>query len=905
MIGQKIGPFEIISLLGKGGMGEVYRAQDSQLNREVALKILPEDIGAQPDRLARFEREAKVLASLQHQNIAAIFGLEEFGGKPVLVMELAEGDELTDRIAAGNMTGGEIEKICRQLARGLEFAHENGVIHRDLKPANVKVFGDGQVKILDFGLARAMDPGAGSGESAGSDFVPTMTQGLTVAGTVLGTAAYMSPEQARGYDVDRRSDIWAFGVILFEMLTGHRLFEGKTATDTLAAILRQEPDWETIPDDASPLLVQICRRCLEKDPSNRLRDIGEVRVALDGSTSSVIGLSVVEGPALSSTSVPAQPSRLPWLVATLLAAALAVVSVLGFTGALGPDPAPQPLVHTSVSMPEGVQLNLNPAAPGPPAVSPDGSRLAFSATDSNGQVMLYVRDLDQRDARVINGTLGAHYPFWAPDNRTVGFFNSTNKLAKVDISGGPIVTICAADNGKGGTWNENDVILFASTHVSSISSVSASGGPVTDLTQLDQDTDFRSHRFPHWLPGGEAFFYLAVSRTGGAGILTSELRLGTLDNPAGKKLMPSTTNVVYSQGEAMFIHDSVLMSRPFDLEALEFSGPARPMMGGTLALPAAHLSLISASQNNILAYCSGREQGFGNSQLFMLDSRGQNETPLNEPLLTYGFDLSSDGKKLLLALPDRRNGTFDIWILEIERNLRTRFTFNPETELLPLWSGDGNWIYFASDRTGHAQIFRKRVSGTGVSELLFEDTGECYPASISKDGKTLVYSFTASSGDFGVGIYDLETQEKRQFHPPQGFSEVFPSLSPDSQWMAFSTSETGQMEVFVESMEPGGGRYRVSSNGGTGSQWSADGQFLFFLTSNGEIRSVAVDYLQGGGLSFGSEEILTNRVEYLDSGSFRSNQHNGSIIVMRSTQNGQNSLLGMVQNWQHLISKED
>jgi Tol biopolymer transport system component len=905
MIGKMIGPFEVVSLLGKGGMGEVYRARDSKLNREVALKILPEVLAAQPDRLVRFQREAKVLAALQHQNIASIYGLEEYEGQPVLVMELAEGEELGDRIAASSLTGTEITKIARQLAQGLEYAHEQGVIHRDLKPANVKVFGDGQVKILDFGLARAMDPALSEESEGSTPFIPTVTQGLTVAGTVLGTAAYMSPEQARGYKLDRRSDIWSFGVILYEMLTGDRLFEGETATDTLAAILHKEPDFAALPEDASPMLIQICRRCLEKDPSNRLRDIGEVRVALEGSSSSVIGLTVLGAPAPDFPIAPAKPAILPWVVAGLCALALAATTFLGFTGRLGPAVPPPPLVHSSVSLPEGMQMNLNPAAPGPATLSPDGARLAFSAIDTNGRVMLYVRDLSDPVPRAIPGTIGAHYPFWAPDSRTVAFFAPNNRLVKVDVAGGPVITICEAENGKGGSWNEEDMVLFAPSHVSSIYMVSANGGEPVELTGLGQEKDYRSHRFPSWLPGSQSFLYIAISRNGTSSNMDSVLRLGTLEDPRGRDLMPCQTSATFGEGHILFVHDSILMARPFDQATGEFTDPAQPLLGGVLSIPAAHLAVISVSPEGLLAFSGGDRQDMGNSLLVQVDPESREETALGAPLLTYGFDISPDGTQVVMALPDSRNGTFDIWTLDIARNLRNRFTFDPETELSPLWGAQGQWIYFASDRTGVSSIFRRRVTGAGTSELIFEAQQDCFPTDLSSDGRLLAFTTSDSTGRFEMAFCDLSTGKTQPVHPGISYSEAGACFSPDVQWVAFMSNETSQVEVYVESMIPGGGRYRVSSEGGQHPKWSPDGRTLYYLAPSGEVRSVAVESSASGALRFGAEKTLTDRVEIADSGTIQVNPANGQVVVQRSTQTRQNSMLSLVTNWPHLLDSDD
>jgi Tol biopolymer transport system component len=904
VIGQKIGPYEVASLLGKGGMGEVYKARDTRLSRDVALKILPEALVGDSDRLARFEREAKVLASLQHQNVASIYGFEEFDGQPVLVMELAEGEDLNTRISSGTLDSKEVEKIARQMARGLEYAHEKGIVHRDLKPANVKVFGDGEVKILDFGLARAFSTVPGSDSATQAPFQPTVTQGLTAAGTVLGTAAYMSPEQARGYDVDRRSDIWAFGVILFEMLTGDRLFEGETASDTLAAILRKEPEWDSIPKEAAPLLVQICRRCLEKDPQKRMRDIGEVRVALEDSSSTVIGLSGIGDLPPAPAAMPSQPRVLPWIAVAVLAVALGAVAFLGMTGVIGPAPEPLPLVQSTIQLPEGMQLNLNPAAPGPVTVSPDGKHLAFTAIDSTGIVHLLVRDLDKTEPEVISGTDGAHYPFWSPDSRTVAFFSGNNKLCRVDIAGGPILTICPAENGKGGSWGENDQILFAPSHISSIHMVAATGGKPRDLTNLSGEKDFRSHRFPRWLPGTESFIYIAVARSNSDEGLDAMLRVGNLDGSTGKDLMPCQTSAEYANGEILFVHDAILMARPFDPKQGAFLAPARPILDGVLALPAAHLSIMSASQTGILSYASG-EGGFGNSVLIAMDSDGKNEAQLGDPVLTFGLDLSHDGSRLALSLPDPNNGTFDIWILEIARNLRTRFTFDPETELRPIWSPDGQWIAYGSDQSGSSDIMRKKVSGTGSAELILSSPNDCNPTDWSPDGNLLAFTEVDSSGINKMGFFNFSTGKVDRIHPGVGYSEGDAQFSPDGKWIVYQSMETGQVEIFVESMVPEGGRWRISANGGFHGLWAPDGKTLYFWTAGGEILAVPISENASGGLQFGTTHKVTDRVEFSPPGSYVVNQVTGQIIAQRSTQLRKSSLLALVTQWQNLLPKED
>ncbi len=903
MIGRVIGPYEVSELIGRGGMGEVYRGRDTKLGREVALKILPVELSKDTDRLARFEREARVLASLQHQNIASIYGLEEVDGQPVLAMELALGEDLSTRLVAGPLPLNEIEKITRQLAKGMEFAHENGIVHRDLKPANVKVAGDGQVKILDFGLARAFAAEASSESGSGSAFNATITQALTGAGTVLGTAAYMSPEQARGYEVDRRSDIWAFGVILYEMLTGTRLFEGETATDTLAAILHKEPDWDSLPEETPALLAQICQRCLVKDPQHRLRDIGEARVALEGSNTSVLGLSVDSLAAIEMPEYSGSRRRLPWILTGGLAVLLLAVGYLGVTGFLGPKPAPTPVVRSSIHLPESLSLDLNPTSPGPVKVSPDGRYLAFTATDSGGQNMLYVRALDDMEPRVIAGTATAAYHFWSPNSRSLAFFTDSGNLERVDINGGPVVTICKADNGKGGSWGPDGTILFAPNHIASIHRVSADGGVSEPATDLNGDTEIRSHRFPQWLPDGRHFFYIAVDRSGGSGRVDSSLRLASIEGSETKVLMPCQSSAIYAGGHILTVHDNILMARPFSMETLDFTGPARPVCDEVLAIPAAHLSVMSAVDADVMAFASGGG-GFGNSRMFMMDRDGENSEPVGDPLMTLGLEFSPGGDQVALAFPDRQRGTFDIWILETARNLQTRFTFASETELGPIWSPDGKWLAYSSDGSGRSNIYRKPVSGMGSAELVFESRNDCYVNDWSRDGTMICYTEIDSSGTMKLGLFDFGADGGPRAYRETTFNQLAGSFSPDGRWLAYMSSETGPVEVFVESITPGGGRWRISSAGGLFPRWAAGGDRLYYLSPGGEL--LAVDFSQeGGGLRFGQTRTITQGVEVGNVVSYSENRSDGSLLVLKIAQNRESSMLSIITGWRGLLADRD
>jgi len=902
MIGRTIGPYEVSELIGRGGMGEVFKGLDTKLGRDVALKILPSELSRDPERLARFEREARVLASLQHQNIAAIYGLEESDGQPVLAMELAQGEDLSTRLLAGPLPMNEVEKIARQLATGLEFAHEKGIVHRDLKPANVKVAGDGQVKILDFGLARAFVGETTNDGKTSESFQPTITQALTGAGTVLGTAAYMSPEQARGYEVDRRSDIWAFGVILYEMMTGIRLFEGETATDTLAAILHKEPDWETLPEETPGLLVQICQRCLVKDPQHRLRDIGEARVALEGAGNSVIGLSTAALKDIELPEYTAKSGKLPWIVAAGLVVALAAVGFLGVTGAIGPKPAPDPVVRSTVNLTEGLSLDLNPASPGPVKISPDGRYLAFSATDSGGTNMLYVRALNDPEPRLISGTETACYQFWSPDSRSLAFFTDAGNLERVDFAGGPVVTICKADNGKGGSWSEDGTILFTPNHISPIHRVSSDGGTAQPVTDLKNDTDVRSHRFPVWLPGGTHFIYIAVSRAGGGnGRVDSSLRLASIDGTETRDLMPCQSSAVFAGGQILTVHDNILMARPFSLATLDFTGPARPVCDDVLALPAAHLSVVHAVDGGVLSYASGGG-GFGNSRMYRVDRDGNNSSELGEPLMTIGNEISPDGKHVALALPDQQAGTFDIWILEIERNLLTRLTFETETELAPIWSPDGRLVAFTGDANGRNNVYVKPVSGSGASELLFESGNDCYVTDWSPDGTMISYTEIDSTGSSSVGLFILGPDGGPRKYRETSFNQWGSAFSPDGHWLAYSSNETGTSEVFVESIAPDGGRWRVSSEGGLFPRWAAAGDRLYFLKPNGELLAAEIS-MSPDGVRFGRTTTIAQGLEAGNMPSYSEDRTDGSLLVLKSAPSRGNSTLSLITGWQGLLEK--
>ncbi|MDX2474247.1 MAG: protein kinase, partial [Candidatus Krumholzibacteria bacterium] len=806
------------------------------------------------------------------------------------------------RLERGPLPENEIEKITKQLARGLEYAHEQGIVHRDLKPANVKVSGEGAVKILDFGLARAFTADSvAEGDAESHSYQPTITQALTGSGTILGTAAYMSPEQARGYEVDRRGDIWAFGVILYEMLTGERLFEGETATDTLAAVLHKEPKWDELEGQHPALLLQICRRCLEKDAKQRLRDIGEVRVALEGSGSTVIGLSSAGmSKALSGPDAP-RGSRVPWLVAGVLGLALIGAVYAGFSGLLGPRFEPQSVVRSSVILPPGLAMNLMPTAPGPVQVSPDGRYLCFAGADTTGRNQLMVRHLGEGWLRPINGTDGVRYPFWSADSREVGFISGDGKLMRVPINGGPAMMVAQATNGKGGSWNQFGEILYAPTHTSSIMMVSESGGESVDLTHLAQDKEVRSHRLPQWLPDGRHFQYIAVHRNSQSAL---DCTVRIVEAATGKSVdvMPSQSNVLYANGHLLYPYDGVLMARPLSSETFEFTGPAFPLQPGVAVIRAAHLAAFSVNETGVLAY-SGNAAGLGTGPLMRFDSSGEEIGPLGKPVMTFGFNFSADGRFMCMGLPNDRSGTFDIWQLDIERGLSTRLTFNSESEWMGVYSPDGKSLILLSDQVGHSSIYRIPSTGGGTLEPLVVNDEDNYPGSFSPDGQTLYFSSADSLGLMHITFLDLPSGEIARLHPSAQYSERFPMVSPNGQWLLYVSSETGGGEIFVEKIGAPGVRWRVSASGGTHPQWSPQGDVIYYFNGVQAVLAVPVEIV-AGGLQFGAAKTVLTGLESSFVPTYTVDPSSGDLVGKLPSFDGMISSLELITNWQQLLNQD-
>ncbi|TFG40341.1 MAG: serine/threonine protein kinase, partial [Candidatus Aminicenantes bacterium] len=720
---QKIGGYRILSPLGAGGMGEVWRAEDEKLGREVALKLLPGEFAGDPERMARFEREAKVLASLNHPNIATLFGLETVSpchperaervegppeaqrdapktvssrpsGDPstqssdsfaqgdgdavtFLVMELVEGEDLSERISRGPIPLDEAVPIARQIAEALEAAHEQGIVHRDLKPANIKLKPDGTVKVLDFGLAKAWET-----ESTDSrlSLSPTMTQHATAAGLILGTAAYMSPEQAAGTAADRRADIWSFGVVFWEMLTGHKLFAGETVSHVLASVLKDVVDLDELPESTPPRLRELISRCLQRKPRQRLQAIGDARIVLedyerdpDAFAAPVTG---VDGGVFESAR---ERSVIPWAVAAF-ATVLLVVAVVWMMRS--PEAAAPTVLRAQIPPPEGTSFALEAFGPGAGVVSPDGLKIVFAAANSNGLRMMWVRRISDLTARPLPGTEGAVFPFWAPDSRYVAFFSGDGKLRKIDTAGGPPITICVAPNGKGGSWSDDGQILFAPAHNTPIHLVSAAGGESRPVTEMPDGVS--SQRFPLWLPG-DRFLFFARSA---AGPDNDRVMVASLDELGpGEELFAAASNVAVASGQLLFIREGTLMARPFEPETATFFGDAVPVAEDILYIAGARFGAFSVSQNGLLVYNTGLVDM--QSELVWVDRGGELIASLGTGDLLFDMAISPDGRFAAAGVLDETAGTGDIWIYDLIRGLKTRYTFDPNMDWYPTWSPDG------------------------------------------------------------------------------------------------------------------------------------------------------------------------------------------------------------------------
>jgi len=828
---ESIAHYRITAKLGQGGMGEVYRATDTKLGREVAIKMLPEAFSADAGRMARFEREAQVLASLNHPNIAAIYGVEQ----GALIMELVEGADL-----AGPVPVETAIQYARQIAAGLEAAHEKGIVHRDLKPANIKVTPEGVVKLLDFGLARAAEEPGNTGTNACATLSPTLSLAMTQAGMILGTAAYMSPEQARGKPVDKRADIWAFGVVLFELLTGVMLYGGETVSDSMAAVITREPDWTLLPADTPPHVRKLLARCLRKDPKQRLRDIGEARILLDEPVEAVAAPQ-----ADRSLTVAAPSGGRPWWGYGAVVASL----VLAFFLWRATRPVEQPLLRFNADLgPEAVVGTRITAA-----ISPDGTRLAYPVRTANGIALLATRLMEQSKPTILSGTDNAQDPFFSPDGQWIGFF-ADGRLKKVSIQGGAPNTLCDASGVRGSVWGEDGNIVFGSAQ-SGLARVPATGGASQSLGKPDQ-TGATSQRWPQILPGGQAILFTGHNL--GSGFDEASIEVLSLKTGQTKLVQRGGYFGRYLlSGHLTFIHQSTLFAVPFDLARYETRGMPAPILEDVAASASTgggEMDFSSGpSGHGTLVYLSGKPSASVAGNLSLLAAAGKKDPLVSAPAIrTPRF--SPDGKRLAFS----SNG--DLSVYDLARGSTTRLTVSQNgTNANPVWTPDGSHIAYSQDVRGIAWI---RSDGSGQPQLIYSArNSSAIPGSFTPDGRHLAFHQTGADTNRDVWILPIDTADPD--HPKAGAAELFlatkgvdidPAFSPDGRWLAYSSNESGSYHVFVRPFPEGakgGGQAQISTAPGRTPLWSRTAKEIFYLGADQRIMVVPYTVTTAvGGRSF-------------------------------------------------------
>jgi serine/threonine-protein kinase len=829
--GTRLGPYEIVELLGVGGMGQVYRALDTKLGRSVALKLLPRDLEADAERLIRFQREARLLASLNHPHIAAIYGLEE-GQLHALVLELVEGPTLADRIAQGPIAIGEALPIARQIAEALEAAHESGIIHRDLKPANIKIRPDGTVKVLDFGLARALNsPGA---REPGLTLPNSPSSLATSVGLILGTAAYMSPEQATAKPVDKRADIWSFGAVLWEMMTGQRLFNGETLSQTLAEVLRADIDFAQLPAGTPRVILDLLRRCLDRDVRHRLRDIGEARIAIDSAI-------------LDPSPMAAGRARraLPW--ATLAATFLLAAGLATVWARWRPSVDVRP-VRVNVRLGSNVSIahvlppsaNLN--------LSRQGDVLAFVGQQAGGTPQLYVRRLDQLQAVPLAGTENGRDPFFSPDGRWIGFF-ADGKLKKIAVTGGAAVGLCDVAGDRGGTWAEDGTIVFAQTYSGPLLRVSDAGGTPEAVTRLAEGERFQ--RWPQTLLDGKAILFTS----GGTSPLASggyDVVVQRLPNGPRKILQTNAYFARYVSGHLLYLHDGTMFAVPFDVGRLEITGKPVPVLEQVSSSSAAGSAQLAASENGTVVYLESADANEEAAVLVGIDRDGKT-SPLRSVPPEWGNPrFSPDGTRLALDIT-AIGGRPAVWVYDWTRDQLTRLTFGDGSDVSPVWTPDGRRIVFASTRgNGVPNLYWQRVDGTGTVQRLTDATHTQIPDSFHKSGKFLAFH-EASSSSANLMVLPVDGDEASGWKP--GIPTVFQKdsldgmFSPDGRWIAYSTKESGRPEVVVRAFAGPGAKWAVSTNGALLPRWSQTRHELLFTAPDRHLMAASY-VVEGNSLRF-------------------------------------------------------
>lgn len=824
--GVRLGAYEIIALIGAGGMGEVYRARDMRLGRDVAIKVLPSQFASDADLRARFEREARTISSLEHPNICALYDVGEHDGVAFLIMQHLEGETLEQRLKKGPLPIDDALHIAIQIADALGKAHRRGVVHRDLKPGNIMLTKSG-AKLLDFGLAKIqMTPVAGA-----LSMLPTTPPNLTAQGTLLGTFQYMAPEQLEGDEADARTDIFAFGAVIYEMVAGKRAFEGKSQASLISAIMSSTPaPLSTQQPLTPPALDRVVRKCLAKDPDARWQNASDLEDELKWiAEGSVIAAAAATG---SPRNGQRSTARVAWGIAATLGAALLVGAWMWAREYRRPAPDRASAIRFAATLPEGWALapvTQAGASSAPLAISPDGKRLAFVAIGPEKKTQIWIRPLDALTAAPLSGTEGAASPFWSPDSRFLAFF-ADGQLKKIDAAGGPPLTLCAAPRQMGGAWGTSGVILFSPTASSPILKVSAAGGVPAPATRFAEGEG--QHWRPSFLPDGRNFIYRS-DKAGDRG----SFYVASLDSPDGKLVLQAdSSNAIYSQGHLLFLLGSTLMAQPFDPVRLALSAQPIPVAHQVQVQSSVGNGLFSASANGVLVYQTG-DASVG-TELIWLDRSGRLLSKLGEPATYDDVELSPDGTRLAVGVMDPNVRRTDLWIFDIARNLRTRFTSDPAREIGPRWTADGKNIAYVVEGKG---IFLKPSSGSAPERRLLEAVRDEYPDSWSGDQRLLLYELNDPNTSWDVWVLPLAAGSKPYPFIQAALRQEYARLSPDGRWVAYQSTESGREEIYIVPFPGPGDKVQLSTNSGRFPRWRRDGKEIFFLGAGNRVIAVPVD----------------------------------------------------------------
>jgi eukaryotic-like serine/threonine-protein kinase len=892
--GTKLGPYEIVSAIGAGGMGEVYKARDSRLDRDVAIKVLPPHLSSNPDLKQRFEREAKAISSLNHPHICTLHDIGQEGGVEYLVLEFLDGEPLSKRLEKGPLPTSELLKTAMQIADGLDRAHRSGIVHRDLKPGNI-VLTKGGAKLLDFGLAK---PTALVGTSAAFSAAATMTSPaspITQEGMIVGTYQYMAPEQLEGKEADSRSDIFSFGSVLYEMATGKRAFDGKSSISVMSAILEKQPEpISSVYPLAPAALDHIVQRALAKDPEERWQSAADIKLEiqwLSGQSHSAAALA------------PATSRKRPkgWKIAVI--AGVGMLLAFGAGWMLRPTPA-VPSLRAVILPPDKVSFDLKGDYAGPAVISPDGQMIAFAAHGDNSQKAIWVRPVGTMSAQRLVGTEGCSFPFWSPDSKWIGFF-AEGKLKKIAAGGGPALALAAALNPRGGTWSKDDVILYAPNFQGGLFRVSAKGGAATETTKLSGTQT--THRWPYFLPDGKGFLYLAASHSG-----TADGALGvyfaTLDGKTSKQVMPSDAGAQYANGHLFYHVGSALMSQPFNTSKGELQGEAAAIVDRVQHDAGVWRTLFSVSENGSLIYQAGDSGSLG-SELTWMDRAGKKLGRIGERELYIDPRLSPDGNMIAVT---RGDPVQDIWTIDLRRNVNTRLTFGGSTHLTPSWSPDGKYVaYSVGSQTQGGTCIRYRLANGGGDEVIIGDklapeqmtvaggVVACASPQWSPDGRFLLFVRGTGPSDTAIYGVDLQSSDKKPFLvvAPESRSAIIIELrfSPNGRWIAYSSNQSGRLEIYLTRFNGPKGRWQVSTNSGTFPDWRKDGKELYFMDPQGAIYAVPISET-GETIHVGTPERLFRADVSAVGVSFDATDDGKKFLVNISPEQEQTPLV-LVTNW--------